>query len=293
MVTGAITLCGSASAKIIIIVIIAHGGGGGTVVRHPFEPELAIERRGAVHLVTLDRPESLNAVDLPMHRALQGVWHFLGDDPDVRAIVVTGRGRAFSAGGNLDHIVDLQRDRTLRRKDVEQARAIVVSLVDCPVPVIAAVNGPAVGLGCSIAIMADLVYMAESAYLADPHVAIGLTAGDGGAAMWPVLTSMLQAKEFLYTGDRIPASEAVRMGLATRAFPDEDVVPSALAMGERLAALPRQALETTKRAVNMHLRRTALEVLDFALSCEYESFDTPEHHARIEGLRTRMGRESR
>jgi enoyl-CoA hydratase len=262
-------------------------------VDHPFKPELTIELRGGVHLVTLDRPASLNAVDTPMHRALGGVWHFLGDDPSVRAIVVTGRGRAFSAGGNLDHIVDIQRDRTLRRQDIDEARAIIVSLLDCPVPVIAAVNGPAVGLGCSIAIMADMVYMADSAYLADPHVAIGLTAGDGGAAVWPVLTSMVQAKEFLYTGDRIPASEAVRIGLATRTFPDDTLLASALAMGERLAQLPRQALESTKRAVNMHLRRSALEVLDFALAAEFQSFDTDEHQAKVEQMRRKIGREAR
>jgi len=265
----------------------AHGE-----VDHPFKPELTIELRGGVHLITLDRPDSLNAVDTPMHRALGSVWHFLGDDPSVRAIVVTGRGRAFSAGGNLDHIVDIQRDRTLRRQDIDEARAIIVSLLDCPVPVIAAVNGPAVGLGCSIAIMADLVYMADSAYLADPHVAIGLTAGDGGAAVWPVLTSMVQAKEFLYTGDRISASEAVRLGLATRTFPDDTLLASALAMGERLAQLPRQALESTKRAVNMHLRRSALEVLDFALAAEFQSFDTQEHQAKIEQMRRKMGRET-
>jgi enoyl-CoA hydratase len=261
-------------------------------VEHPFKPELSIEVLDGVHLVTLDRPASLNAVDTAMHQALGGVWHFLGDDPSVRAIVVTGRGRAFSAGGNLDHIVDLQRDRSLRRQDVEMARTIIGSLLDCPVPVIAAVNGPAVGLGCSIAIMADIVYMAESAYLADPHVAIGLTAGDGGAAVWPVLASLAHAKEFLYTGDRVPATEAVRIGLATRTFPDETLLASALAMGERLAALPRQALESTKQAVNMHLRRSALDVLDFALAAEYQSFDTAEHQSRIEQLRTRIGREA-
>ncbi len=261
-------------------------------MEHPFAPQLTIERRGAVHLVTLDRPDALNAVDTPMHRALQGVWHFLGDDPEVRAIVVTGRGRAFSAGGDLDHIVDLQRDRALRRGDIEEARAIIVSLLECPVPVIAAVNGPAIGLGCSVAVMADIVYMAESAYLADPHVAIGLTAGDGGAAVWPVLTSLVHAKEYLYTGDRIPAADAVRIGLATRTFPDDALVPAALAMGERLAELPRQALETTKRAVNMHLRRAAVDVLDAALASEFDSFDTPEHQEKIERMRARIGRDA-
>jgi enoyl-CoA hydratase len=141
--------------------------------------------------------------------------------------------------------------------------------------------------------MADLVYMAESAYLADPHVMIGLTAGDGGAAVWPLLASLVQAKEYLYTGDRIPAAEAVRIGLATRTFPDDALVDAALAMGARLAALPRQALQTTKQAINMHLRRSALEVLDFALSAEFESFDTPEHQMKIAQLRARVRGETR
>jgi enoyl-CoA hydratase len=260
---------------------------------HPFEPELTIEVKGGVHLVTLDRPDTLNAVDTPMHRALAGVWPFLGADPSVRAIVVTGRGRAFSAGGNLDHIADLQRDRVLRQEDIEFARSIVVSLIDCRIPVIAAVNGPAVGLGCSIAVLADLVYMAESAYLADPHVAIGLTAGDGGAAVWPALASLVQAKEYLYTGDRIPAAEAVRIGLATRTFPDEELLPAALAMGERLAGLPTQALQSTKHAVNLHLRRSALDILDVALAAEFETFDSDEHRTRIAHLRDRMGKGDR
>jgi enoyl-CoA hydratase len=100
----------------------------------------------------------------------------------------------------------------------------------------------------------------------------------------------VHAKEFLYTGDRIPASEAVRIGLATRTFPDDTLLSSALAMGDRLAVLPRQALETTKGAVNMHLRRAALEVLDFALAAEFHSFDTEEHQEKVSQLRSRMGR---
>ena len=110
--------------------------------------------------------------------------------------------------------------------------------------------------------------------------------------MWPVLTSMVHAKEFLFTGDRIPPSEAVRIGLATRTFSDEMLLSSALAMGARLAELLRQALESTKRAVNMHLRRAALDVLDFALAAEFHSFDTEEHRAKVAQLRSRMGREA-
>ena len=259
-----------------------------TVVKHPFGPEIAIEVCRGVHLVTLDRPASLNAIDGALHRALSKVWEFLSDDHDARSVVLTGRGRAFSAGGDLDHVVDIQNDRDMRRGDVEEARKIVATMIDCPLPIIAAVNGPAVGLGCNLALSADLVYMAESAYLADPHVRVGLTAGDGGAAIWPVLTSMVQAKEYLFTGDRIDAREAMRIGLATRTFPDDVLVESALAMGVRLASLPRQALESTKRACNMHMRRVVLDALDFALASEFQSFDTADHRGIIQRMRSEL-----
>src|SRR5271165_5888302 len=128
-------------------------------MENPFHPDLLVERRGAVRLVTFNRPEALNAVNAPVHAALAQVWRVLADDPGARAVVVTGRGRAFSAGGDLGHIVELQQDPDMRRRELAEARLIVTEMIGCPLPIIAAVNGPAVGLGCSVALLCDLVYI--------------------------------------------------------------------------------------------------------------------------------------
>jgi enoyl-CoA hydratase/carnithine racemase len=144
------------------------------------------------------------------------------------------------------------------------------------------VNGPAVGLGCSVIALSDVVYMAESAYLADPHVPVGLVAADGGPVTWPLHTSLLLAKEYAFTGDRITAARAAEIGLANHVCPDDEVLPAALAAAQKIAALPQQAVEATKRVLNLHLERAVLTTIDFALAAENESFDTDELRANID-----------
>jgi enoyl-CoA hydratase len=144
-------------------------------------PELLVTADGPVRLVELNRPEQLNAASEALHTALAEVWDTLAADDGVRAVVLTGRGRAFSAGGDFRVMTRVQSDEAFREQNIAEARKIITGMVRCPVPVIAAVNGPAVGLGCSLALLSDLVLMSERAYLADPHVQVGLAAGDGGA----------------------------------------------------------------------------------------------------------------
>src|SRR6202034_1415444 len=139
-----------------------------------------------------------------------------------RAVVITGAGRAFSAGGDMVMFQTIQRDSVARTHLIDEARQVFNEVIDFPLPLIAAVNGPAVGLGCTLAVLCDLVYMAESAYLADPHVGVGLTAGDGGAAFWPLTMSIVKAKELLFFGTRISASDAVDLGLAHRVTPNRE-----------------------------------------------------------------------
>ena len=235
-------------------------------------------------------PEQLNAINDDLHLALAQVWPQLSADRDARAAVVTGEGRAFSAGGDFDLLDRMAKDRELRAATIAEGRELVLNMIRCRIPVIAAVNGPAVGLGCSVIALSDVVYMAESAYLSDPHVTVGLVAADGGPLTWPLHTSLLLAKEYAFTGDRISAARAAEIGLANHVCPDDEVVPAALAAAHKIAGLPPQAVEATKRVLNLHLERAVLATIDFAMSAETESFDTPELRANVDRFLERSAR---
>ena len=233
-----------------------------------FAPWLLVEKRGNVHVVSINRPEALNAVTEEVHHAFATIWKVLDADDDVRAVVTTGVGKAFSAGGDMVMFGRLIEDEVARTFQIHEARTVFLEVINFPKPLVSAVNGPAVGLGCSIALLSDLLVMGESSYLSDPHVAVGLTAGDGGAAMLPLLIGMMKAKEYVLLGDRITAPIAEKLNLVTKVVSDDTVLDEALALGERFAALPPQALRSSKVALNMHLARAAQGVLEYALAEE-------------------------
>jgi enoyl-CoA hydratase len=254
-------------------------------VRYGNWPELTVESIDDIRIVTLNRPDALNAVNEPLHNALAEVWRQLAADDEVGAVVLTGAGRAFSAGGDVGWFAQISDDRALRERVLTEARQIYDGMVDLKAPVVAAVNGPAVGLGCSLAVLADIVLMSSKAYLADPHVAVGLVAGDGGIASWPLMTSLLKAKEFILLGERIPAVEAERLGLANHVVEPDELMPRAMEYARRFAALPRQAVRESKRAFNLLLREAGSRVLDFAIAAENDSFTTDEHRQAVAKLR--------
>lgn len=250
-------------------------------MKYELPDAVQVEAEGPVRIVRLCRPEQLNAVNDDLHLGLTKVFPQLTADAEARVAVITGEGRAFSAGGDFDLLDRMVKDRSLRRDVIAEGRELVLNMLRCRVPVVAAVNGPAVGLGCSVVALSDVVYMAESAYLADPHVAVGLVAADGGPLTWPLHTSLLLAKEYAFTGDKIPAARAREIGLANYVCPDAEVLASALAAAHRIAKLPRQAVEATKRVLNLHLERAVLSTIDFAMSAETESFETEELQANV------------
>ena len=246
--------------------------------------EIQVEADGPIRIVRLNRPEQLNATNHELHQGLAELFPQLDADPDARVAVLTGNGRAFSAGGDFDYIDELARDErppAARRSPTAARSSPAWSRAGCRS--IAAVNGPAVGLGCSLVALSDIVFMAESAHLADPHVLIGLVAADGGPVTWPLLTSLQLAKEYALTGDRIPAERAAEIGLVNHVVPRRrGARPGAGLRPTKIAKLPQRAVEDTKRILNLHLERAVLATLDFALDRRGPLVHSPELRANLD-----------
>ncbi|MGI8329427.1 enoyl-CoA hydratase/isomerase family protein [Actinomadura scrupuli] len=247
--------------------------------------ELTVEADGPVRTLVVNRPAELNAVNAALHRALADVWRQLAADRAAKVVILTGAGRTFSAGGDLDWITSFLDDPVARDESLREGAQIIEEMLRFPLPVIAAVNGAAVGLGCSLAVLCDIVLMSETAHLADPHVSVGLVAGDGGAAFWPLLTPILRSREYLYTGDRIAAATAVELGLATRTTAPEDLLPEARRLAARLAAQPVEALRGTKRVLNMHLSQALSGAMQAGFAAEAVTMRSGEHRDRLLVLR--------
>lgn len=244
--------------------------------------EIDVRADGALRIITLNRPDALNAVNDDLHHGLAQLWPQLTADRTARAAVITGAGKAFSAGGDFAYLAELAEDADLRAKTIADGRELVIGMARCRIPVVAAVNGPAVGLGCSLVALSDIVYMAENAYLADPHVQVGLVAADGGPLTWPLQISLLQTKEFALLGTRIPAERALALGLANHVVADP--LTEALAAAKKISELPQKAVESTKRLVNIHLERAILASLDYAMTAEDLTFQSDDFRANIARL---------
>lgn len=236
--------------------------------------------------LTLNRPDRRNSIDEAMQGAVLSAVQSVSADPVVRAVVLTGAGTAFSAGGDFGLIRRMQDDPEVRRGILDQSRSLFGALRDLHVPIVAAVNGPAIGAGCTLALLCDIVIMAEGASFGDPRVAFGLVPGDGAAVLWPLLGGLPAARSYLLTGDRIPADEAYRIGLVSRIVAADELLQTATAVAARLASLPPGAVQATKRALNRHLASAEAPVFELALAAESASLDTVEHREAIERLAT-------
>jgi enoyl-CoA hydratase len=246
---------------------------------------LETARIGDVLTVTIAHPTSpVNAVDDALHRDLTALFAALRREREARAVLLTGRGRAFSAGGNFAWFPELQEPARMEALRLD-AKQLIWDLVDVEIPIVAALNGPAMGLGASIALLCDVILMADTATIGDPHVKVGIVAGDGGAAIWPLLVGPARAKQYLLTGDPLSAVEAERIGLVNRVVPAADLQREALALATRLAAGAPLAVRYTKLAVNKLVKDALNVAFDTSTALELVTFRSEDHQEALAALR--------
>jgi enoyl-CoA hydratase len=241
---------------------------------------IKVEKEGHLATLTLNRPESLNAIHPQLHREIENIWIDVARDEEVNAIILTGAGKAFSAGGDvkgMDSRNDPDEARRYAMLTVGNARRLIQNMLMVEQPIIGAINGDAVGLGVTIALFCDVVIAAEKARFGDPHVKVGIVAGDGGAIIWPALIGVSRAKEFLMTGKLINAVEAERIGLVNHAVPAEEVMPRARELAQSLAEGPTWAIRYTKVAVNKWLSHQVNLILDASLGLEMLTLVSSDH----------------
>jgi enoyl-CoA hydratase len=239
-----------------------------------------------VLLITIDRPEVLNAANERLHRELSEVWAVADADETVAVSVITGAGRAFSAGGDLAMVERMTTDHDAVVEQWHDAKAVVESLLRSTKPVVSAINGVAVGAGLAVALLADVSVMAESARLSDGHVRLGVAAGDHAAILWPLLCGMAKAKYYLMTAEFVGGPEAERIGLVTRCVPDAEVLDEAIAIAVRLARGSRTAVQWTKRVLNEWMVANA-PVFGESLALEMLGFLGADAREGVQALRER------
>ena len=236
---------------------------------------LLIEPKGnGVTLITMNRPEKLNAMTYEMHSELARIWDAVEEDAATKVAVITGAGRAFSAGNDLNNP---DPDADMVREIMTDALMIVRGMIDCSKPIVSAINGVAVGGGTQVGILADLSVAAEEARIIDGHTTVGVTAGDHGALIWPLLCGLSKAKYYLFDLETLTGAEAERLGIVTKAVPREEVLPTALEWADRLASMSQVGIRGTKAAINGWLRM-AMPILEHSAALEMADFFHPDVH---------------
>jgi len=240
----------------------------------------------AVLLITIDRPEVLNAANERLHREFSEIWRVVDRDPSVAVSVITGAGKAFSAGGDLAMVEKMTTDYATTLEQWRDAKAVVDEMLASVKPIVSAINGVAVGAGLAVALLADVSVMGETARLSDGHARLGVAAGDHAALLWPLLCGMARAKYYLMTADFVDGREAERIGLVTRCVADDRVLVEALAIADKLAAGSRTAVQWTKRVMNQWMLQAA-PVFGESLALEMIGFLGPDASEGIQAVRER------
>lgn len=250
---------------------------------------LLLRREGTVLHATFNRPQTLNAFDEGLHDDLERLLYELPRDDETHVLVLSGAGKAFSAGGDIEHMQTLIDRPELSYGEIGiSAKRLVNLLLDVPQPTIAKINGAAIGLGATIALFCDITFAANHAKLADPHVKVGFTAGDGGAAIWPYLIGYARAKQYLLTGDTLTGEEAARIGLVNFAHPAEALDAAVDAFAQRLATGgSRRAVQWTKATLNVGLKQIAASILETGVAYEMLSNRTRDHAEAVAAFRAK------
>jgi len=237
-----------------------------------------------VLVVTINRPEVLNAANARLHWEFTQIWPVVDADPKTRVVVVTGAGKAFSAGGDLSLVEDMAGNPDALTRTMREASDLVYNMINLDKPVVSAINGVAVGAGLVVALMADVSIISESARFTDGHTRLGVAAGDHAAILWPLLCGMAKAKYYLLTADFIDGREAERIGLVTMCLPPDQVMPKALDVADRLARGSQISIQWTKRALNNWLRQAG-PIFDQSLALEMLSFSYPDVREGVKAIR--------
>ncbi len=246
---------------------------------------LLIDVKDRIALVTINRPDKLNATNARLHWELSKIWLDLAEDEDVRVIVITGAGRAFSAGGDFKVLEEGMGNADVVVQLFKEDRDIVHNMINIDKPIISAINGHAVGAGCAVALMADISIAGESARIIDGHIILGVVAGDHAALIWPLQVGMAKAKLYLLTGEALDGTEAERIGLISKVVPDEELMPTAMAYADKLAKGPAQAIQWTKQALNQWLRQAAITSYDYSAALEMLGFMGPDVREGLAALK--------
>lgn len=239
----------------------------------------------SVATLQLSRPEALNSFTVTMARELEEFFLAAAADDQIAAIVVTGAGRAFCAGGDADWLQELIDDPWGWETLSEEGKRSMMSILDCRQPVICKLNGAAAGLGATLALYCDIIIGADTARIGDPHVKVGLAAGDGGSGIWPYLIGFARAREFLYTGEMLTAQRAADMGLINRCVPADELDKHVDDFAHELANGAIRAIQWTKQAINAPLKQIVSANIDYSLSLESKSNITEDHQEGINALR--------
>lgn len=245
---------------------------------------VTLHREGRVLTIALNRPDVLNAFNEQMHQDVLDVLSFASDDDGSDVLVLTGAGRAFSAGGDLAYVAQNAKHPERFDADVRRAKRIVFAMLDLEKPLVCRMNGHAVGLGATLALLCDVIYAADSAKIGDPHVKVGLVAGDGGAFLWPYRIGFTRAKELLMTGDLVPAKKAEELGLINHCVPSAELDAVVAAFCQRLLDGSTNAIRWTKVLVNLELKRIAHAVMDAGIAYEAVTVRSADHREAVDAL---------